>query len=97
MLFVIRQLDYGGTERQLVELATRLPRERFDVCVCCLCPPGPLAKELEQSGIRVVSTYKKLGADYFERINEQAVIRRLTTRIRNLGYDVELTKTKAAA
>lgn len=62
VLFVIRQLDYGGAERQLVELATRLPRQKFDVLVCCLCPPGPLAAELEDHGIRVVSTYKKLGA-----------------------------------
>lgn len=62
VLFVIRQLDYGGAERQLVELATRLPRELFDVRVCCLCPPGPLAGELEQNGIRVMSTYKKPGA-----------------------------------
>ena len=62
VLFVIRQLDYGGAERQLVELAKRLPRDRFDVCVCCLCPPGPLADELEQHGVRVMSTYKKLGA-----------------------------------
>lgn len=47
--------------------------------------------------IKEQSTYKELGADYFERINEQAVIRRLTNRIRNLGYDVQLTKTKVAA
>lgn len=47
--------------------------------------------------IKEQSTYKELGADYFERLNEQAIIRRLTSRIEKLGYLVELTKTEAAA
>jgi transposase len=47
--------------------------------------------------IKEQSTYKELGADYFERLNEQAIIRRLTSRIEKLGYQVELTKTAAAA
>jgi len=47
--------------------------------------------------IKEQSTYQELGADYFERINEEAVIRRLTLRIKKLGYNVELTKMKVAA
>jgi transposase len=47
--------------------------------------------------IKEQSTYQELGADYFERINEEAVIRRLTLRINKLGYNVELTKMKVAA
>jgi transposase len=47
--------------------------------------------------IKEQSTYQELGADYFERRNEQALIRRLTLRINKLGYQVELTKTAAAA
>jgi hypothetical protein len=47
--------------------------------------------------IKEQSTYKELGADYFERLNEQAIIKRLTARIQNLGYQVELTKTELAA
>jgi len=43
------------------------------------------------------STYKELRADYFDRLNEQAIIRRLTSRIGKLGYPVDLTKTAAAA
>jgi transposase len=43
------------------------------------------------------STYKELGADYFDRLNEQAIIRRLTSRIEKLGYQVDLTKTEAVA
>jgi len=47
--------------------------------------------------IKEQSTYKELGADYFERLNEIAIIRRLTIKIKKLGYQVELTKTVAAA
>jgi transposase len=47
--------------------------------------------------IKEQSTYKELGADYFDRLNEQAIIRRLTSRLEKLGYQVELTKTEAAA
>jgi transposase len=47
--------------------------------------------------IKEQSTYKELGADYFERLNENATIKRLTLKIRKLGYQVEVTKTAAAA
>lgn len=47
--------------------------------------------------IKEQSTYKELGADYFERRNEQKLIRRLTLKIEKLGYKVELNKTPAAA
>jgi transposase len=47
--------------------------------------------------IKEQSTYKELGADYFDRLNEQAIIRRLTSRLEKLGYQVELTKIAAAA
>ena len=47
--------------------------------------------------IKEQSTYKELGADYFDRLNEQAIIRRLTSRIEKLGYQVDLTKTEAVA
>ena len=44
--------------------------------------------------IKEQSTYSELGADYFERLNEQAIIRRLTARIEILGYEVAVTKTE---
>jgi transposase len=37
-------------------------------------------------------TYTELGADYFDRLNEQSLIRRLTSRIETLGYHVTLQK-----
>lgn len=42
-------------------------------------------------------TYKELGADYFDRLNEQHILRRLTSRIQALGYKVDLEKVQVAA
>jgi glycosyltransferase involved in cell wall biosynthesis len=45
--FCITTLEAGGAERQLVELATRLPRDRFDPAVVVLAaPPRPPTDEL---------------------------------------------------
>lgn len=38
------------------------------------------------------STYNELGADYFERLNEQRLVKRLASRISSLGYEIELKK-----
>ena len=54
VLYVISTLDVGGTEGQLVHLARRLDRARFDVTVCCLGPAGPLVPALEEAGVSVV-------------------------------------------
>ena len=53
ILFVIGTLDVGGTETQLVELATRLDRRLFQPIVCCLAGEGPLGARLRASGIAV--------------------------------------------
>jgi len=37
-------------------------------------------------------TYKELGADYFDHLNEKYLIKRLTSRIQNLGYQIEIQK-----
>lgn len=47
--------------------------------------------------IKEQCTYKELGADYFDRLNEQYLIKRLTSRIRTLGYQVEVKKEPAIA
>lgn len=53
ILYIVPTLDRGGSERQLVELAKGLNRERFVPVVCCLSQEGPLQPELIQSGIKV--------------------------------------------
>ena len=47
--------------------------------------------------IKEQSTYSELGADYFDRLNEEAIIRRLTARIQILGYEVAIAKAEVAA
>lgn len=61
VLYVIGQLTLGGAERQVAELATRLPRSRYEPVVCCLTNGGPLADEIESAGVRVVSVGKRRG------------------------------------
>ena len=61
ILFVIGQLGYGGAERQLYELASMLPKSRFEAMVCVLGGPGPLLAELQAAGIRVTCLGKRRG------------------------------------
>jgi hypothetical protein len=51
VLFVIGTLDVGGTERQLVEIASRLDRRRFAPMVCCLSRGGALVEALREAGV----------------------------------------------
>ncbi len=52
--YPVNFLGYGGAERQLVELAKGLDKERFKVIVITLRPGGPLEAELKaQPGIEV--------------------------------------------
>jgi glycosyltransferase involved in cell wall biosynthesis len=52
-VYLIGTLDIGGTERQLVELATSLDRSAFAVVVVCLSNGGPLERDLAARGIPV--------------------------------------------
>lgn len=54
ILLMCRELDLGGTERQLTEIAKSLDRSRFEVHVAAYRPQGFRGDELRLSGIRVV-------------------------------------------
>jgi glycosyltransferase involved in cell wall biosynthesis len=58
--FITAALDPGGSERQLVELATRLPRDRFEVDFILLTERGSDAAVAEAGGARV----RALGSSY---------------------------------
>jgi len=47
--------------------------------------------------IKEQCTYKELGGDYFDRLNEEHLVKRLSSRIQALGYKVEVQKLPVAA
>ena len=51
--FCITDLDPGGAERALVQIVSRLDRQRWEPRVYCLSGPGSLVDELEQREIPV--------------------------------------------
>jgi glycosyltransferase involved in cell wall biosynthesis len=53
ILFVIPNLDYGGTARQLTLIAEGLPRDRFRTRVCVLGRTAPWVEELRAAGVEV--------------------------------------------
>ena len=57
ILLVTVGLGVGGTEGQVLELASRLDPARFDVVVCALKGEDVLAGELRARGVRVVLLY----------------------------------------
>ena len=50
---LITDLDTGGAERNLATLAAGLDRERFEVAVASIMPPGRIGEELAAKGIPV--------------------------------------------
>jgi glycosyltransferase involved in cell wall biosynthesis len=51
---MVRELSIGGTERQLVETARFLQRERFAPHVGCFRPDGLRRRDLEQAGVPIL-------------------------------------------
>lgn len=50
--YVSTSLDIGGAERQMVALAERLPKERFEIEFVLFTHKGPLADAAEAAGVR---------------------------------------------
>ncbi|MDZ8238330.1 MAG: glycosyltransferase [Nostoc sp. ChiQUE01a] len=61
IVFLIRDLNYGGAERQLVTLVKALNKEYFDVTVLCFYAGGSLSldKELKDNGIPIIYLEKQ--------------------------------------
>jgi glycosyltransferase involved in cell wall biosynthesis len=58
IVFLVRSLNYGGVEQQLVILAKGMDKTRFEPVVLCFYGGGALQAEMEQAGIRVISLEK---------------------------------------
>jgi glycosyltransferase involved in cell wall biosynthesis len=54
LLLMVRELDLGGSERQLAEIAKALDRRLFDPRVGCFRPGGVRGEELRAAGVPIV-------------------------------------------
>jgi glycosyltransferase involved in cell wall biosynthesis len=59
IVFIIRDLGYGGAQRQLVTLVKDFDKEKFDVTVLHFYSGGHLEKDLKESNIPVISLEKQ--------------------------------------
>jgi glycosyltransferase involved in cell wall biosynthesis len=62
VLFLIDELDIGGTEQQLLELVRRLDRRTYLPMVCCF-RPGRVSAEIEAAGVAVFVLTKRARVD----------------------------------
>ena len=65
ILFLIRSLERGGAERQLVMLASGLHRQGWLVAVACFYAGGPFQRDLEHAGVQVIDLAKRGRWDMF--------------------------------
>jgi len=79
---IIRSLDPGGAERQLLALARALDKSRFEMTIVSLYSGGILESELENSGVRLISLNKG------GRWDLPRFLSRLFHELRNLRPDV---------
>lgn len=59
IVFLTRSLNYGGAERQLVELVKGLKKSGHNVSIGVFYPGGPLIEELQKAEIRIENLDKK--------------------------------------
>ncbi len=90
VLQLIPSLDRSGAEKQMVLLATKLPRDRFAVEVATLSRSGSFEAELRSAGIPVTAISKRFRIDPF-------ALRRLTRFLRANQFDVVQTWLFAAS
>jgi L-malate glycosyltransferase len=55
VLLMVRELNLGGSERQMAEIAKALDRSRFDPRVGCFRPAGLRAEDLRLAGVPIVN------------------------------------------
>lgn len=80
--FLIPSLECGGAERQLVTLVKALDKKGFDITVLCFYPDGLLERDLEDSGVKLISLEKRGRWDIF------SFLWRLIHYLKNLQPDL---------
>ena len=82
-LFVIDELDIGGTEQQILETVRRIDRDRFEPYVCCF-RHGAKAREIEALGVPVLHEPKRMKAD-------PGLVLRLSAMMKRERFDIVQT------
>lgn len=81
VVLVIDDLGYGGAERQVIELANNMDRNRFDVHVCALSDHVPLSDQLKDAENNLHVIAWKVRFDF-------TVVPRLAFLLRALKADI---------
>lgn len=63
ILFIIDELDIGGTETQIYELIRNLDSNRYQSSVCCFRERGHIARQIESLGVPVYLVEKRSKID----------------------------------
>lgn len=81
IVMLIPTLDRSGAEKQFTLLATRLPKDEFDVSAIALTRGGPFADELAASGVPLTVIGKRSKFDPFSFIRLRSELKRLQPQI----------------
>jgi glycosyltransferase involved in cell wall biosynthesis len=81
VLFLISDLGFHGAQKQVVEMSREMARRGHDVAIYTLNHDAPRARELEGTGVQVITDQKRLKLD-------PAVIWRLNKFIRRWKADI---------
>ncbi len=84
ILFLIDSLQYGGAEKQLVELIENLDSNLYSLHICCLKPSGPLYDELTIP--KTTLSYKRFGS-----LSVIPVVRELVSYIKKNNIQIVQT------
>ncbi len=89
VLHLIHSLKFGGAEKLLIPLTTRIDTQRFKPTVGAICYGGPVEDELTRKGVCVKVFGKKAGMDF-------SVVPRLIAFMRREGIDIVHTHLPTA-
>ena len=81
VVLVIDDLEYGGAQRQVIELTNNMDHERFDTHVCTLSKYVPLSSQLRDSEHKLHIIAKKNKVDF-------TVVPRLARLLKSLNADI---------
>src|SRR5437762_10290149 len=82
VVFLIRSLGQGGTERQLATLIPQMSKDRFEVTVITFYPDGRFASEMAANKVRVLSLNKRGRWDIF------GFLWRLVSEVKKIRPDI---------